>query len=60
MFNFSTSQTIIEENVGNYFNLSIVKIGQNEANVTIKIEVSEVLGNTRGMHRCTALNFSVS
>lgn len=39
MFNFSSSQLIIDESIGEYLNLSIVKIGKNEANVTVKIGV---------------------
>ena len=41
MFKFSTSQVMINEDFGEYFNLSIIKIGHNEPNVTIEIGVTE-------------------
>ena len=40
MFNFSSSQAMIEEGAGEYLNLSIVKIGENEPNVRVKIGLS--------------------
>lgn len=40
MFNFSTSRDFfISENIGTFTNLSIIKIGQNEPDVTINIDV---------------------
>lgn len=49
-FNFSTSQAIIDENIGEYFNLSIVKIGNNEPNVTVEIAIMELQRDVKGKY----------
>ena len=55
MFNFSTfGDVFIKEDVGVYLNLSLIKIGQNEPNVTVNVGVTEVLKNTKGM--CPLMN----
>ena len=41
MFKFSTSQVMINENLGEYFNLSVIKIGHNEPDVTVEVAVRE-------------------
>ena len=50
MFNFSSSQAILKENDEKllHFNLSIIKIGQNEPNVTVVVAVSELLTDVKG------------
>lgn len=50
LFNFSTNQDlIIREDVNIYSNLSIVKSGQNEPNVTVDIETLDLSGTTSAL-----------
>ena len=51
-FNFSTSQLVISEGGDLPSQLSIVKTGQHQGNITVGIELTSTVPNNRGKYVC--------